>query len=235
VRTLFRIGIVAAALGLVSAASGAAPKPTLTVAVSGKGAVTSLPAGIACRPRCVLHAKKGAKVTLTADPNPGNEFSHWSAPCGTNFTCNVKMTGSRVVHAFFKTEPPAPKPEPPSPPPPSPKAGHYVGTYTDGTFLNFDVLGSAASNFNFDFNGDCSDGGTSYDDGYGVNGPFTAASDGSFSGTASSTFSNSTVSVTINGIISAAGAATGTLNISIAFTNGPTCTSTGTWTAQDQS
>lgn len=231
-KTLVQIGIVAAALGLVGAASGAAPKPTLTVTVNGEGAVTSAPSGINCRPRCRLHAKKGAKVTLTAHPNAGEAFSHWSAPCGTHVKCTVKMTGSRVVHAFFKQVPPPP---PPPPPPPVPKAGHYVGTYTDGTFFNFDVSGSAASNFDFDFNGHCSDGGTSSDNGFVVSGPFTAASDGSFTGTANDTFSNSTVTVTIGGTFTPAGAANGTLNISVAFTNGPTCTSTGTWTAQDQS
>src|SRR5579864_9264539 len=124
-RMLVRIGIVAAALGLVGAASGAAPKPTLTVAIGGRGAVTSTPAGINCRPRCTLHVKKGAKVTLTANPNAGEEFSRWSAPCGTKLKCTVKLTGSRVVHAYFKQAPP---PLPPPPPPPVPKPGHYAGT-----------------------------------------------------------------------------------------------------------
>jgi hypothetical protein len=211
---------------LVGAASGAAPKPTLTIAISGKGAVTSSPAGINCRPRCTLHAKKGTKITLTAHANAGEEFSHWGAPCGTTVKCTVKTTGSRVVHAFFKHAPG---------PPPIPKPGHYAGTYTDGTFLNFDVSGTAASNFTFDFNGSCSNGATSYDNGIVVNGPFTVAPDSSFTGTATITFSNSTVSVTIGGTVTPAGAGSGNLHVSITFSDGTSCTSTGTWTAQNQS
>jgi hypothetical protein len=230
-KTLFRIAIAAAALGLVGAASGASAKPTLTVAVSGDGTVTSKPAGINCTPACKLHTRKGAKVTLTANPNSGAEFSHWSAPCGTNFTCTVKMAGSRVVHAFFKAEP-APPPPPPPPPPPA-KDGSYAGTYADGTFIKFVVQGTSAFNVQFDNNGECDDGGTSYGT-LSANGPFTIQSDGSFTGTASYALSNGNVTVDIAGNFTTTGSASGTLHISLAFTGGPNCTSTGTWTAQDQ-
>jgi hypothetical protein len=232
VKTLFGIAIVGAALGLVGAASGAPAKPTLTVAVSGDGTVTSKPAGISCKPRCKLHAKKGAKITLTANPNSGAEFSHWSAPCGTNFTCTVKMTGSRLVHAFFKAEP-APPPPPPPPPPPA-KAGSYAGTYTDGTFIKFAVQGSSTGNFQFDNNGEC-DNGETVSGTLDAPGPFTVQNDGSFTGTSTYPISNGNVTVNIAGTFTTTGSASGTLHISIAFTNGPTCTSTGTWTAQDQS
>lgn len=227
-KTFFGMAIVALALGVVGAASGAIAKPTLTVAISGNGSVTSKPAGIDCKPKCKLHAKKGAKVTLTADPNPGAEFSHWSAPCGTSFRCTVKMTGSRVVHAFFKAEPP-----PPPPPPPPAKAGNYAGTYTDGTFIKFVVQGTSTSNFQFDNNGECDNGGT-VSGTLDANGPFTVQNDGSFTGTSTYPISNGNVTVDIAGTFTTTGSASGTLHISIAFTNGPTCTSTGTWTALDQ-
>ena len=68
-KTLVRMAIAVAALGIVGAAAGAAPKPTLTVAISGHGIVTSHPAGINCHPACKLHARKGEKVTLTASPS----------------------------------------------------------------------------------------------------------------------------------------------------------------------
>jgi len=235
VKTLVRIGIAVAALGIVGAAAGAAPKPTLTIAISGAGTVTSHPAGINCHPSCKLHARKGEKVTLTASPNSGSEFSHWSAPCGTNFKCTVKIAGSRVVHAFFKAEPKPPAPPPPPPPPA--KAGHYVGTYSDGTTFNFDVQGTTFTNLAFDFNGECSDGDTLAGPLTTVNGSFAIGSDGSVSGHIPLTYSNASGAADFAGNLTTTGTGTGTLKISVTFTSGDdaTCTSTGTWTSQDQS
>jgi hypothetical protein len=229
--------IAVVALGLVGAAAGAGTKPTLTVAVSGNGVVTSKPAGINCRPACKLHARKGAKVTLTASPNEGAEFSHWSAPCGTSFTCTVKMTGSRVVHAFFKAAPAPPAPPPPPPPPPPPaKAGHYAGTYSDGTTFNFDVQGTSLTNLAFDFNGECSNGGTLAGPLTTTQGAFGIESDGSVSGHITLTYSNASGSADFAGKLTTTGTGTGTLKISVSFNDGSaTCTSSGTWTSQDQS
>lgn len=231
-KTLVRIAVAVAALGLVGAAAGAVPKPTLTVAISGDGTVTSHPAGISCHPSCKLHAHKGEKVTLTATPYSGSEFSHWSAPCGTNVKCTVKVTGSRVVHAFFKAEP-----KPPAPPPPPAKAGHYVGTYSDGTTFNFDVQGTSFTNFAFDFNGECSDGDTLAGPLTTVNGSFAIGSDGSVSGHIPLTYNDASGSADFAGSLTTTGTGTGTLKISVTFTSGDdaTCTSTGTWMSQDQS
>ena len=93
-----------------------------------------------------------------------------------------------------RPEPPAPQP-PPLPPPPA-KPGNYAGTYSDGTFFKVfvDSPGAHALDVYFDFNGDCSNGGTSWDTGYVMNGPFAIRPDGTFSGTATTTFSDSTVS-----------------------------------------
>lgn len=237
-KRLVRIAVAVAALGIVGAAAGAAPKPTLTVAISGHGAVTSHPAGINCHPACKLHAHKGEKLTLTATPNSGSEFSHWSAPCGKNFKCTVKITGSRVVHAFFKAEPKPPAPPPPPPPPPPPaKAGHYVGTYSDGTTFNFDVQGTTFTNLEFDFNGACSDGGTQAGPLTTVTGSFAIGSDGSVSGHITLTYSNASGAADFAGKLTTTGTGTGTLKISVTFSSGDdaTCTSSGTWTSQDQS
>ena len=236
-KTLVRIAIAVAALGIVGAAAGAAPKPTLTVAISGDGTLTSHSAGIHCRPTCKLHARKGEKVTLTATPYSGAEFSHWSAPCGTNFKCTVKMNGSRVVHAFFKVEPAPPAQPPPPPPPPPAKAGHYVGTYSDGTTFDFDVQGSTFTNLAFDFNGACSNGGTQAGPLTTVTGSFTIQSDGSVSGHITLTYSNAAGAADFAGKLTTTGTGTGTLKISVTFTSGDdaTCTSSGTWTSQDQS
>ena len=224
---IFAMALVA---GGVSAA--AVPTETLTVAIVGSGTVTSVPAGINCKPACTLHVKKGARVKLTAVPYSSAEFSHWSAPCGTNYTCTVKMSGPETVHAFFKKAPKVPPPSLP-PPPPSAQSGHYHGTYTDGTHIDFDVQGSSATQFSFDLNGECDDGGTSYGS-LNVNGPFTIQSNLSFTGTSNFSISNGTVAVTIAGTFTTSGQASGTLAVNLAFSDGVNCTSKGTWTAQDQ-
>jgi Divergent InlB B-repeat domain len=198
----------------------------LTVAVSGGGRVTSTPGGISCKPVCKTHLRKGAKVTLKAIPRPGREFSHWSAPCRTSKTCTVTMSRARIVRAYFKPVPT---------PPPTREAGHYSGTYTDGTFFSFDLSGTTITNVSFDFNGVCSDGGTSSDTGVTVTGPFAVAADGSFSGNGSITFSSSTVTETLSGTVTTTGTASGSLRVGIEFSNGTTCTSSGTWTAEHQS
>lgn len=201
----------------------------LTVAVSGGGRVTSKPGGIHCKPVCKVHVRKGTKVVLRATPGPGRVFSHWSAPCGTSTSCRVTMSRARIVRAFFE-----PKPAPP-PPPPAARQGHYAGTYTDGTFFTFDLSGTGVANVGFDFNGECSDGGTSSDTGVTIAGPFTVGADGSFSGNGAITFPNSTVTATLSGTVTTTGTASGTLKVGIEFSSGTTCTSSGTWTAQLQS
>lgn len=228
-----RIAVTAAALALVGAAAGSTAKPTLKIGISGNGSVSSKPIGIDCPTACTLHGHRGEKVALTATPDTGAEFSHWSAPCGTSLTCTVKLTSSRVVHAFFNAQP-APPPPPPPPPPPA-KQGHYKGTYSDGTFFEFDVQGTQVFNLYFDFNGSCDGGGSSYDTGFVARGPYPVAADGSFSATPHTVFDNSTVDATISGTITTAGNASGNLSVSIAFNDGINCTSRGTWTAQDQS
>jgi hypothetical protein len=141
------------------------------------------------------------------------------------------MSKSKTVHASFKQLPTTP---PPPPPPPPAKAGHYVGTYTDGTFINFDVQGTQVGNFRFDLNGSCDNGGTSYGT-LSATGPFPIQSDGSFTGTSNYAISNGNVTVNIGGTFTSTGSGSGNLKITIAFSDGINCSSTGTWTAQDQS
>jgi hypothetical protein len=209
----------------------------LTVAVTGGGSVLSTPKGIACKPRCALHVRRGARVVLSAHAKPGFEFSHWSAPCGTSAKCTVKMTKARTEHAYFTavSKPPPPPPAPAPPPPPA-KAGHYAGTYSDGTTFDFDVQGTSLTNLAFDFNGDCDNGGTQAGPLTTVNGTFGIGSDGSVSGHITLTYSNAAGSADFAGKLTSSGTGSGTLKISVTFSNGgPTCTSNGAWTAQDQS
>ena len=66
-------------------------------------------------------------------------------------------------------------------------------------------------------------------------GAVTVNADGSFSGKGTLTFPSSSTTANFAGTVTPAGAGTGTLKIDIAFSDGSDCTSTGTWTAQDQS
>ena len=228
-RILALAGILAAAAA--GSSSAASPTVELKVSVGGDGTVVSKPGGIRCPSACSARVRKGARVALTARPNGDATFSHWSAPCAGSARCTVVMSRARTLRAFFTT----PKPPPPPPAPPPPRAGHYVGNYTDGTFFDFDVQDTTILNFYFDYNGDCSNGGTSYDTGTGVDAQFPLQADGSFSGTATQAFSDSAVDITVSGTVSAAGAASGSLSVDIRFSDGTSCTSKGTWTAQDQS
>ena len=235
-RRLARIAVPVAALALVAAAAGSTARPALKVVISGQGRVTSTPSGISCKPRCTLRARTGEKVTLSATPDSDAEFSHWSAPCGTSFTCVLKLTGSRVVHAYFKAQPPPPAPAPPPPPPPPPppaKTGHYSGSYSDGQTFFFDVQGASLTNLTFDFNGHCDNGGSLAGPVTPVTGSFPIGSDGSVSGHITLTYSNATGTADFAGKLTSSGSGTGTLSIGARFNDGSaSCSSTGTWTAQ---
>ena len=78
----------------------------LSVSASGKGSVTSLPAGIACGVKsgsCSAKFGQGAVVTLTATPDPGAPWTGWGGACsGTSVTCTVTITKDTSVQATFR-------------------------------------------------------------------------------------------------------------------------------------
>jgi hypothetical protein len=234
VRLGFFVG-VAVALGLAaSGASSAISKVTLTVVVHGNGTVVSRPAGISCPGTCKLRVRADTRVALTATPDSGSTLARWANGCaGTSSKCTVTMKRSRAVSVSFNTPPPPP------PPPPPAKPGHYKGTYSDGTFIQFDVgsAGLSLGNIGYDLNGECSDGSTSYGDGD-APGPFAIQPDGSFQGTYPYTVSNATGTVNISGKFSSDGSASGTLSDTFTFTSGDaqgiSCSTKGTWTAHVQ-
>ena len=74
---------------------------TLTVGVSGKGKVTSTPAGINCGKTCSATYPSGTAVTLTATPGAGFFFRGWSGACTGTDSCVVSMTTAQTVTATF--------------------------------------------------------------------------------------------------------------------------------------
>jgi hypothetical protein len=75
---------------------------TLTVGVSGKGAVTSMPAGINCGQTCTATYASNTLVTLTANPGGGFSFIGWSGACTGTGSCSLSMTSAKSVNATFK-------------------------------------------------------------------------------------------------------------------------------------
>jgi hypothetical protein len=70
---------------------------------TGRGAVTSSPAGINCGSKCTAPFFQTQTVTLTAHPASGSTFAGWSGACsGTKRTCRVKMSRARTVAATFR-------------------------------------------------------------------------------------------------------------------------------------
>jgi Tol biopolymer transport system component len=71
---------------------------------SGRGRVTSSPAGIDCGTDCSQAFSDGTSVTLTARAASGSTFTGWSEACtGTQTTCSVTVDAARSVTATFGT------------------------------------------------------------------------------------------------------------------------------------
>ena len=94
--------LVTYATGSASRNTPGSKQSTLSVRVSGRGIVTSRPAGIQCGVTCLASFSRGSRVTLTARPIRGNRFSHWSGACQHRQSrCRVTMTRARRVRAVF--------------------------------------------------------------------------------------------------------------------------------------
>jgi hypothetical protein len=74
---------------------------TLTVGVSGKGTVTSTPAGINCGKTCSANYPSGTAMTLTATPGAGFSFRGWGGACTGTGSCAVSMSTAQNVTATF--------------------------------------------------------------------------------------------------------------------------------------
>jgi hypothetical protein len=120
-RSLLRHGLAAALLGLLAslAACGggggkdsAGPDPvtqTLSVSVSGTGAVTSSSGTIQCGnggTACSTNIPTNTDITLTATPAAGHALQAWGGACsGSAATCTVGMKEARQVTASFVAVP----------------------------------------------------------------------------------------------------------------------------------
>jgi hypothetical protein len=74
---------------------------TLTVAISGQGAVASSPAGIACGADCSGSYPAGTAVTLTGVPRSGWQLTGWSVPGCSGLACTITVNGNVTVSAKF--------------------------------------------------------------------------------------------------------------------------------------
>ena len=91
-------------LGAALSASATFTKKSfaLTVARTGGGTVTSLPAGLYCGAACAASFDAGTAVTLTASADPTATFAGWTGACsGPLTTCTVTMNAAQNVTATF--------------------------------------------------------------------------------------------------------------------------------------
>lgn len=76
---------------------------TVTPAGTGRGNVSSSPAGIKCGRDCSESYPAQTVVVLTATARSGSTFAGWSGACTGSGTCTVSMTAIRNVVATFNS------------------------------------------------------------------------------------------------------------------------------------
>jgi hypothetical protein len=80
---------------------------TVTRTGSGRGTVTSSPAGISCGNTCSASWTQGTVVTLTATAESGSSFAGWSGGgCSGTGTCRVTLSTDTAVTARFEADTP---------------------------------------------------------------------------------------------------------------------------------
>jgi hypothetical protein len=78
--------------------------PSITVAKTGNGSVSSTDRNISCGSKCQSYYDAGATVTLTASAASGSVFVGWGGACaGAQATCIVTMNDAQTATATFAT------------------------------------------------------------------------------------------------------------------------------------
>jgi phospholipase C len=84
------------------AANAASYTLTATVNGTGGGSVTSVPAGISCKPTCSKSFVACTSVKLTAADASGSYLAGWSGACkGTSNSCTITLNSNLAVTATF--------------------------------------------------------------------------------------------------------------------------------------
>jgi hypothetical protein len=73
----------------------------LAVRKSGKGTVSSSPAGITCGGTCSFRWWGGNTIVLKAKPSRGTAFAGWSGACSGKRACSVLLGSDKSVTAKF--------------------------------------------------------------------------------------------------------------------------------------
>jgi hypothetical protein len=101
--------LVVAGLATLAVAQNGLVTEALTVTLSGSGAVTSSPTGIACPGVCSAEFPFGTSVTLTGMANLGYELTEWSG-CTYKYhrisTCTLTTNSPASVTTTFTSKPP---------------------------------------------------------------------------------------------------------------------------------
>ena len=116
---------------------------------TGKGTITSTPAGINCGGFCVLDylsVKIGTPVTLTVVPDVGSEVTKWNIAGCIGNTCQFIPTGITSVTVTINTIPITPGPTPTPVPTPTPSPTSMSVT---PTALNFTAIMGTVSDKQF--------------------------------------------------------------------------------------
>jgi hypothetical protein len=101
---LVLVCLTVAALLVVPAAASAATRQTLTVTVTGGGAVSIGTRGTTCNSQCAVSEPAGQIITMTAVAPPGSTFTGWRGACyGSAPICATLPGADTSVVAHFSS------------------------------------------------------------------------------------------------------------------------------------
>jgi probable HAF family extracellular repeat protein len=96
--------------GSPSGGGGNPATGTLTLVVTGPGAVRSAALSSDCRSSCAINAAAGFQIHLEAVPDVNASFQGWSGACSGNGACDLTVDRDASIGAAFQAAPPPPPP-----------------------------------------------------------------------------------------------------------------------------